>query len=435
MKQTTASPTRPLKPFLVLWSGQAASLFGSQLVQFALIWWLTTTTGSATTLALASLMGLLPQVVLGPFVGVLVDRWNRRMTMLLADGLVALATVVLVLLFWSGQTAVWHVFVVLFVRALGGAFHWPAMQSSTTLMVPQDYLTRIQGLNQTLNGSLNIVSAPLGALLLDVLPMQGVLMIDVITAVFAIIPLLIIHIPQPDVPARPSGQPANFWREFWADMSAGLRYLRTLPALMLLMGMAMIINLVLNPAFTLMPLLVTNHFQGTALHLGFIESSFGVGVLIGGLLLSVWGGFQRRILTSLVGLIIMGAAILLVGVTPAGLFWLAVAATFVVGASNSLTNGPVLALFQVLVVPEMQGRIFTLLNSLAAAMSPLGLILAGPLADQLGVQAWFVIGGTVTILMGVIALFIPMIMNMEDATAVTPSGTAEGITAVPDPFL
>ncbi|MCB8985794.1 MAG: MFS transporter [Ardenticatenaceae bacterium] len=431
------SPTKekPLKPFLILWGGQAASLFGSQLVQFALIWWLTTTTGSATVLALASLMGLLPQVVLGPFVGVLVDRWNRRLTMLLADGLVALATVVLVLLFWSGQAAVWQVYVVLFVRALGGAFHWPAMQSSTTLMVPQEYFTRIQGLNQTLNGSLNIISAPLGALLLGVLPMQGVLMIDVITAVFAIIPLLIIHIPQPENTTRPSGQPANFWREFWTDMAAGLRYLRAMPALMLLMGMAMIVNLVLNPAFSLVPLLVTNHFQGSALQLGFIESSFGVGLLVGGLLLSVWGGFHRRIVTSLVGLIGMGVAILLVGLTPAYLFWLAVAATFVIGFSNSLTNGPVLALFQVLVVPEMQGRIFTLLTSLSAAMAPLGLILAGPLADQLGVRTWFLIGGSVTLLMGIAGFFIPMILSIEDATAPESSGKPLAETAVADPTI
>ena len=188
---------KSLKPFFVLWTGQAVSLLGSQLVQFALIWWLTQTTGSATMLALASLAGMLPNVVLGPFVGVLVDRWNRRLTLMAADAVVALATVVLAYLFWADVVQIWHVFVILFMRALGGSFHRPTMQSSTSLMVPEAQLTRIQGLNQALNGGMNIASAPLGALLLGVLPIQGILAIDVVTALFAIVPLFFIAVPQP----------------------------------------------------------------------------------------------------------------------------------------------------------------------------------------------------------------------------------------------
>jgi len=161
-----------LRPFFILWSGQAISLYGSAIVQFALIWWLTQETGSATILAAAALVGLLPQVLLGPFVGVLVDRWSRRWVMAAADSMIALATILLALLFWLEVVAVWHLFGLMFLRAVGGAFHHPAMQSSTALMVPHDQLTRIQGLNQMLEGSLNIISAPLGALVLSLLPMQ-----------------------------------------------------------------------------------------------------------------------------------------------------------------------------------------------------------------------------------------------------------------------
>ncbi|MCB0014271.1 MAG: MFS transporter, partial [Anaerolineales bacterium] len=137
----TSGKKSSLRTYFVLWGGQAISLLGSQLVQFALIWWLTETTGSATILSLASLVGLLPQVLLGPFVGVLVDRWPRRQTMFVADSIVALATLVLSALFWLGIVEVWHLFVLLFVRALAGAFHWPAMQSSTSLMVPEAQLS------------------------------------------------------------------------------------------------------------------------------------------------------------------------------------------------------------------------------------------------------------------------------------------------------
>ena len=134
MIDDSSTQTRTLRPFLTLWVGQVFSLLGSQLVQFSLIWWLTQQTGSATVLAVASIVGLVPQVVLGPFVGPLVDRWNRKRTMILADAAVAVATLALAILFWLGQAEMWHVYAILFVRALGGTFHGPAISASTSLM-------------------------------------------------------------------------------------------------------------------------------------------------------------------------------------------------------------------------------------------------------------------------------------------------------------
>ncbi|MFO7679276.1 MAG: MFS transporter, partial [Chloroflexota bacterium] len=406
--------SKSMKSFLVLWVGQAFSLFGSQLVQFALIWWLTQETGSATVLAMASLVGLLPQVLLGPFVGVLVDRWNRRVVMLAADGVVALATVVLALLFWLGLGQIWHVFVVLFVRALAGSFHWPAMQASVVLMVPEEHLTRVQGLNQMMHGALNIVSAPVGALLLAVLPLQGILAIDVVTAVIAMTILFLIYVPQPENFRTQSAQSLReFGREFRQDLRAGLHYVWSWPALMIIMGMAMVINLLLNPAFALLPLLVTGHFGGDVLQLGFLESMFGLGLVFGGILLGVWGGFKRKIVTTLLGLIGMGMAALVVGFTPPTMFYVAVLGAFVIGYMNSFVNGPLFAILQTVVAPEMQGRVFTLIGSLSGLMSPVGLIIAGPVADAFGVQAWFVVGGMATMLMGIVGFFIPMVMNVE----------------------
>ncbi|HAE58218.1 MAG TPA: MFS transporter, partial [Anaerolineae bacterium] len=126
--------------FFTIFGGQALSLFGSSLVQFALVWYLTQQTGSATILATATLVAMLPQIILGPFVGALVDRWNRRLVMMVADGLIALATLVLAGLFWFDLVQVWHIYAILLVRSTGGAFHWPAMQASTSLMVPKEQL-------------------------------------------------------------------------------------------------------------------------------------------------------------------------------------------------------------------------------------------------------------------------------------------------------
>lgn len=411
MSEYTQTPPKSLRPFMILWVGQVFSLLGSQLVQFALIWWLTQQTGSATVLAIASIVGLVPQVVLGPFVGPLVDRWNRKRTMIVADAVVAMSTVVLVYLFRTGAVEIWQIYIVLFVRALGGSFHWPAMSASTTLMVPQEKLTRIQGLNQILNGGMSIASAPLGALLISLLPMEGVLMIDVVTATVAIITILFVHIPQPGREAGSQSTGEN--PSYIADLQAGLRYMLNWRGLMLMAGMAMLINMVLGPTNSFTPLLITDHFGGTAWHLGAIQAGFGVGVLVGGILLGVWGGFKRRIFTTLTALAGIGLGILVVGLAPAGLFPLAVAGMLFAGVMSSLCNGPIMAIFQATVSPSMQGRVFTLMGSATAAMMPLGLAVAGPLADVIGVRTWFLIGGVITIVAAVGGFFIPSLVNIE----------------------
>ena len=398
------------KPFFLIWSGQVFSLLGSGLVGFALIWWLTQTTGSATVLALATLAQILPEVFLGPFAGALVDRWNRRVVMIAADMLIAAATLALGVLFWLGVVEPWHVYVILFVRAVGGIFHWPAMQASTSLMVPEKHLTRIAGLNQTLRGALNIVTPALGALLISLIPTYGVIAIDVVTALIAVTPLFFVNIPQP---VRTEKAVAVTPRTVLVDVWEGLKYVFTWKGLLAILIMAMLINFLVNPAFMLMPLLVKNHFQGDAWHLGLMESGWGIGLIVGSLLLSIWGGFKRKVITSMVGLIGMGAFTLLVGFAPATLFGMAVVGMSLAGFMNPIVNGPLMALLQSRVPADKQGRIFTLINSGSAAMMPLGIALAAPVAENLGIQAWFLAGGFITVLMGVAGFLIPVIINIE----------------------
>lgn len=413
-----------LRPFLALWTGQAFSLIGSQLVQFALIWWMTQQTGKATVLATATIIGIVPQVILGPFAGVFVDRWNRRVVMLAADFVVALATAFLAYLFWSGSIQLWHVYVALFFRSLGSAFHWPAMTASISLMVPPEQLTRIQGLNQILQGGINIASAPLGAMLITLLPLQGVMMIDLATAAIAMTIVLIIKIPQPtrkdDAEASLDGV-----SEYLADLWAGLRYLVEWRGLFYLALTGMVLNMVLAPTTSFMPLLVTDYFKGTAWHLGVLEAGFAIGILIGGLALSVWGGFRKRIHTSMLGVAGIGVGILLVGLTPASLFPLAVAGMSTSGVMSSLTNGPIMAIFQLKVEPIMQGRVLTLINSMTLGMMPLSLAATGPLVDVIGVRTWFVIGGVATLVMAFLCTLIPSMMNIEEASQ--PGGPPQGL--------
>jgi DHA3 family macrolide efflux protein-like MFS transporter len=377
-------------------------------VQFALIWYLTIQTGSATVLATASLIGMLPNVVLGPLIGTLVDRWNRRWVMLIADSIVALATLLLGALFVLNVDKIWHIFAVLFVRSLASTFHGNAMSASTSLMVPVEHLTRIQGLNQLLNGGLNVVAAPLGALLLGMLPMQGILAIDVITAIFAILPLAFIQVPQPEWYAVDAEKTT-----VWIDFKAGLRYMVSWPALFIIGLMTLGINFTIIPAFSLLPLMVKDYFGGSAIHLSWVESAMGAGMIIGGAMLGLWGGFSRKILTSLVGLMGMGAGTLILALAPSSAFFLAVVGALLVGFMTPMTMGPFFAIIQSTVEPDMQARIFSLLSSVGTGIAPLGLMIAGPVADRVGIQAWFLLGGFLCIFMAVAGLFIPAVMNME----------------------
>jgi len=279
-------------------------------------------------------------------------------------------------------------------------------------MVPDEQLARIAGLNQTLHGTLNIAAPPLGALALAILPLHAILSIDVVTALTAIGPLLFIAVSQPV--KQGVADAARGAAALWNETRAGLRYVWGWSGLKAVLLLAMVINFVVNPAFALMPLLVTRHFGGEALQLGTLQSGYGIGMVLGGLLLSTWGGFRRRILTSLCGLVAAGVAIAGVGLAPSDLFVMAIVSMFLAGLMNPLINGPLFAILQSVVTPAMQGRVFTLVGSLATAMMPLSLAVAGPVSDLIGVRVWFILGGTTLALLGAGAFLIPAILRLEE---------------------
>ena len=426
-KQFSVNDNIPWKTrFFTIWGGQALSIIGSQLVQFALIWFLTVQTGSATVLATASLVGLLPNVILGPFIGTLVDRWDRRRIMLASDTVITLVSIGLAILFALDAVELWQIYVVMFVRALFGAFHSNAMTASTSLMVPVEHLTRIQGINQMLNGGLNVISAPLGALLLSVLPMQGILGIDVVSALFAIVPLLFIRIPQPE---RYSRKEEDEQETIWQGVKVGLRYVIGWPGLLIVGLMTIGINFTIIPAFSLMPLLVKEFFGGSATHLGWVESAMGIGMFVGGGVLGAWGGFKRNILTSMLGLMGVGVGTLFFALAPSTALWLAILGALLVGIMMTMTMGPFYAMIQTIVEADMQARILSLLSSVGTAMVPIGLMVAGPVADRFSIQVWFFFAGLLCIFMAVCGLFIPAVMQIESRGRIISGDISEGLAS------
>jgi DHA3 family macrolide efflux protein-like MFS transporter len=404
-----APPLRAWGPrYFTLWSGQAISMIGTASVQFALVWWLTVTTDSATVLATSTLIALLPQIVLGTFAGALVDRLNRRFVMIAADSFAALASLTLALLFASGTVEIWHVYALILCRSIAGAFQLPAMQASTALMVPKQHLARIAGLNDMLMGGVNIVSPVIGALLYRTFAISEVMLIDALTALPAILPLLVLSVPQP--PRRDGPRP-SFAREY----RSGFRYVFAWQALTLLFVWNLIFGLVVFPITSLLPLLIARYFTPDPNLLALVQAVLGGAIIAGGIGLAAWGGFRRRILTVVVGCVVLGVAVVGVGIAanldsaPLLLFSMGV-----LGACIPLANGPFIAILQSVTPPQMQGRVISIVNTLGLASGPISLLIVGPLTDRIGVSAWYPIAGVVVALSSVWVYLYRSVRRIEE---------------------
>ncbi len=395
------------RTFFIIWSGQAFSLLSSALVQFAIILWVTIETGSASVLAMAAIAGLIPQIVLGPFIGVWVDRWNRKAIMIVADLFIALCCVVIAFLYRYDVIQMWHIYLLLAARSVGGAFHYPAMQASVPLLAPEQHLTRIAGITQALQSVANIAGPALGALLVSAMPMDQIMWIDVAGAVIASSSLLFIKIPAtPPVTGLKGGtvirEMLDALRAIWQDR--GLTVLMATWTLCIFFYM---------PGGALYPLMTYDYFGGTPFQMGMAEAAFAAGMLVGGVLIGIWGTNRRRVLMIVLAYIVMGAAFALSGVLPrTGYYWF-LAWVAVMGLTVPFLNSPLISLIQTRIEPGMLGRVFSLFGTLAILPAPLGLLAAGPLADRIGVNTVFVVAGAIIVAIGAVCFFIPVLMGMD----------------------
>lgn len=357
-------------------------------------------------------MGIIvPMVILGPIAGTYVDRWNRRLTILISDTAIACVSLLLAYLFWTGQMEIWHVYLVIVARSIGGTFHGPAIGASTTMLVPERHLTRVAGLNQSMTGAIQVFGPMLGALLISIMPLHGVMLIDVATATFAVLPLLFLRIPQPEVETMEEGE------RLVTSLRIAFRFVWQKRGILYIAALAGFMNFVINPVFVLLPLLVTEHFQAGPLELGWLQSASGVGLIAGGLLLSLWGGFRKKVVTMYIGGGLQGLALALLGVVPSNLFPVAVAAMGANGLLNAWYNGATAPVIQTVVPPDMQGRVFTLLTSVCQGVYPISLAILGPVVGLIGLRSWYVGGGLLVFAICMAALFVPSIANLEQQIA------------------
>ena len=288
-------------PFITLWTGQSLAMITSEIVQFSLIWWLTDSYRSATVVSWATLSALLPRAVLNPVIGVLVDRWNRRSILVISHIAIILAMAFLGYIFQTDNDPVVTIFIIIFICAISKSFQSPAMLSSTSLMVPAEHIPRVAGLNQLIQGIMRIVSPSLGAILLLKFPMSGIVMVDIAGASLGLISLLFVMIPKPE---KTSGQKSCFSGRnlVFQDIMEGIRYIRNWPGAVEMLGISTTVNFLSCPAFMLVSLLITGHFGGDEKMFGTISAAIGMGMICGGILLSLWSGFRRPMITFCLGL-------------------------------------------------------------------------------------------------------------------------------------
>lgn len=390
-----------------IFSGQALSMIGSAMTQFVLIWWITDTTGDLGALATAGLVALLPQALLGPVGGTFADRYSRRLLMIVADLIAALCIVILIALFLSDRIALWHVYVAMFVRSAAAAFQMPASSASTAMLVPRHFLPRAAGLNQTLLGIVTVAAAPLGALAMAVMPIGMALWIDVGAAVLGITPLLIFGIPQQ--------RSATGGTSVWAEFREGMAVVRQSPQLLRIHALLTAVVLVIMPTFTLLPLLVKQHFGGGPPQIAILESLGGLGMVAGGVIVATVVP-KRLVSWILWGFTLSCATLAATALMPPDLFWLAAIFWAVSGITFILGDAPFTALIQTTVPNQLQGRVLALLGTLMGLAGPIGLLAAAPLGERIGVRWLFVLMGGLGTLVSLLAFLSPELRKPSAAT-------------------
>lgn len=383
------------RTFAFIFSGQIFSILTSSMVQFSIIWHLTETTGSASVLMIAGLVGFLPQAILGPFIGVWLDRWNRKLTMIISDSMIAVTSLILGAYYLWGDPSLWVVYVVLFIRSVASSFHAPSFQAAVPLIAPEDQLTRVAGWQQMVFSASSILGPALGIAVYSATSLGAVLLLDVAGALIANVMLLMvkIHQPKPEVVQAPS-----FRQEFILGWRT---FVSSKPIVFITIAMAGF-SVVFMPLAMLFPLMTLEHFGRGGYSASVIEAVFGIGMIAGGVLLSVLSSKWRDSTYMSASLVIIGLTCLLSGVVGSGAFVAFAVLSFFMGAAAPLFNGPYMAMIQKAYEPETLGRVISLVSSIGMLSSPIGLALAGPVADRYGVQVWFFWSGIVVALIGIV---------------------------------
>lgn len=380
-------------------SGQFFSGITSMIVQYAIIWYLTKHTGSATVLSLATLLGMLPTILLSPFVGPYVDRTNKKLLLIVPDVVAAFAAMILAAVgFFTQSFPLWLVFISLVIRSIAQTFQLPTIQSILPTMVPQDQLTKINGQLGMVQSANFIIAPALGAFLFAIISMPVLILFDVLGAIVGVAIIVFVQIPE---------YPKSDERvHVLTDAKFGLDQLRAKKGLWYITLMGTVFTLLFMPAVSMYPLMTMSYFKGTVAQAGIIEMIYSVGALIGGTIIGFLGNWSDRIKPIMWSMAIMGVTMGISGFLPqnyTGYLWF-FALNAIAGIAAPFFNTLLMAIIQQSYPPENLGKVLGIMNSLMSLAGPVGLIFAGPLADKIGVNNLFIIAGVGTIVCGIFVL-------------------------------
>lgn len=398
------------RTFIIIWSGQFFSTLTSSIVGFAVVFWLSIKTGSPEVLASAMIAVLLPFIILGLFTGVYVDRWDRKRTMILADSFVALCSAALGVLFYLEMTPLWLIYLLLALRSAGSAFHMPAMQASVPLLAPESELMRIAGINQMIQSISNIAGPALGAVLISFLSMTYVMMFDVLGAAIACTSLLFVKIPNPE-------KKEDIEPNVWLEVKEGIRHLFMNRGITYLMVSVIGITFFIVPIAALYPLMTTSYFGGNAYQMGLVETAWGIGMLVGGAVLSLkFMKTANKVLSMNIVAMGLGITYWAMGILPTSGFALFVILTALSGIAGSIYWSSFTVILQTKINPAALGRVFSIYDSVSLLPTIPGLLATGFIAERIGLLNAFIIAGVATLAIGVIASFVPAIKTLGHST-------------------
>ncbi|HWQ84017.1 MAG TPA: MFS transporter [Anaerolineales bacterium] len=362
-----------MRTFLVIWFGQLISTLGSGLTGFALGVWIYQETGSTTLFAMNMLAYAVPNLLVSPLAGALVDRWDRRVVMILSDTGAGLSTLVVFLLLVTNSLEIWHVYIITAISAAFSTFQWPAYSAATSTLVPKEQLGRAGGLVQIGEAISQIIAPGVAGALYVTAGLQGVILIDVLTFVFAVGSLLVVKIPRPEVSAEGEQGKGSLWKE----ATYGWKYIIARPGLLGLLSVFAATNFFSGIMQPLLAPLVLD--MTSADMLGYLGSVLGVGMLLGTLLMSAWGGPRRKVHGVLGFLLIGGIFTSMVGLRPS--IPLMTVSGFLLMLTFPIVNGSSQAIWQSKVALDVQGRVFSVRRMIAWSTTPIAFAIAGPLAD------------------------------------------------------
>jgi len=371
---TRAAGRKGFRVFLLIWLGQSVSLIGSSVTGFALGVWVYQRAGSVTQFAFVSLFTALPGILFSPIAGALVDRWDRRRAMMLSDAGAGLCTLAMAMLLLAGRLQVWHIYVAMALSSTFSAFQWPAYSAATTLLVPKLHYGRSSGMVQLSEAVAHLLSPVIAGVLMGAIGIQGVILIDVATLLFALATLLFVRVPRPPVSTEGKEARGSLLRE----AAFGWTYVRARPGLLGLLLFYAAINYISGVIEVLFTPLVLSFASVEVL--GLLMSIGGLGFLAGSLAMSTWGGPRRRI-HGIFGAGLLGGAVLFVGAVPPRV-WILGVASFLFFIAHPVTNTCSQAIWMSKTAPDVQGRVFAARRMIALAPLPLAYVSAGPLADR-----------------------------------------------------